>query len=138
MKLAEALKLGLVKDVPKPERHIETWLSDVFLYENTARKITKYVSNKDFGDLTNFEERKQFYAADFAWNNLFAPEIYTFLQGLRETKNGWVECNNDEANDFYILMNRINADDTLINTAGLFYNKFIIKAILLAHFSITS
>lgn len=115
MKLAEALKLGLVRGIPKPERHIETWLSDVFLYENTACKVTKYVSDKYFGDLTNLEERKRFYFADFAWNNLFSPEIYIFLRGLRETESGWVDCDSEKADDFLILMNRIDADDTLIN-----------------------
>lgn len=116
MNLSNALKLGLAKDIEKPERHIETWLSDIFLYKNVARKVTKYVSDKDFGDFTNYQERKSFYTADFSWNNLFAPEIYTDLKSMQKNKKDiWIPCDEIDAEDYYILMNRIDADDTLIN-----------------------
>lgn len=117
MNFIEALKLGLVKGFSKPERHIETWLSDVFLYKKNALKIVKYVSNKDFGDFTDFETRKKFYQDDFAWNNLFAPEIYVDLLGIKKDRNGnWIILKvNKRAEDYCILMRRINPDDTLIN-----------------------
>lgn len=115
MQLIEAFELGLVGGIPKPERCIETWLSDVFLYKDVVRKVAKYVTIKDIGDLTGYQKRKEFYTADFKWNNLFAPEIYISLQGARETIGGWEICESSEAEDYFILMNRIDADDTLIN-----------------------
>ncbi|MBI4087067.1 hypothetical protein HY416_03775 [Candidatus Kaiserbacteria bacterium] len=124
MQLAEALKEGLVDGIPKPERHIETWLSDIFLYEDVGRKVTKHVSDEAVGDFVDPLKRKNFYRADFAWNNLFAPEIYTSLEGMREINGGWKPSEHNTADDFFILMNRIDADDTLINRL---WNKKVTK-----------
>ena len=115
MKLSEALQLGLVKGIPKPERHIETWISDIFLYKREARKVVKHLLDKDIGDFTNKKERRDFSVADFAWNRLFAPEVYKELQGARKVKDSWELCEIAEADEFIVFMNRIDADDTLVN-----------------------
>jgi aminoglycoside phosphotransferase family enzyme len=115
MKLTEALQLGLVENIPKPERHIETWISDIFLYEKVARKVVKHLQDKDIGDFRNKNERRDFSVADFSWNRLFTPEVYVELQGARKTKEAWELCGIEEADEFIVFMNRIDADDTLVN-----------------------
>ncbi len=110
----QLLAEGLVRGIPKAERHIETWLSHVFLYEKVVRKAVKHVQDPDIGNFTDTAQRRKFFESDFAWNNQFTPNIHLKLAGIRTTAEGAEECSVKEGEDFFIEMKRIAADDTLL------------------------
>ena len=68
MQLYEALQQNKVKGFSKPEKEIETMISRVFVFENSAVKVYKW-ENFFFADLSDYEYRKKFYQDDFYWNN---------------------------------------------------------------------
>lgn len=64
--------------------HIETVLSNVFLFKERVYKLYKNDNdfvNKNFGDLSIKEKRFEFSNIDFSWNQQLAKEVYLRIQG---------------------------------------------------------
>ncbi|MEI8360805.1 MAG: hypothetical protein WCG01_01645 [bacterium] len=107
---------GLNENDLKPE-HIETQISNVFLFPDTVYKICKRDNkffNEHFRDLAGHESRFTFYKADFFENNYFSPGIYTALLGVNLV-NGKVVLSSDIdcAEDVVMKMQRIDFNNNL-------------------------
>ena len=116
MNLSTAITTGhLAGFETPPDKHIETFMSDVYLYPERVIKVFKHQHEELFGDLTNTDFRRQFFTNDFSWNQQVSPEIHLELQGVKinENKTGYLPCSDEEAEDFYITMQRVNDADTL-------------------------
>lgn len=115
MDIVHILLTGLVKDIPEiPERHIETVMSDVFIYPHVVRKVYKKDREGVFLDLRDTAVRKQFYKDDFFWNQDVSGDIHLGLYGVRANEDGTYElCEAEEAAVWLIEMKRIEDSDTL-------------------------
>lgn len=100
--------------VPK---HIETFISNVFLFEERVYKLYKNNNqsfNESFRDISGKEKRFDFTTRDFAWNNASTPSIYTDLLGVRSS-NEVIEivAPDGNAEELVIKMNRVDLSDVL-------------------------
>lgn len=116
--LIDLMKKGQVPGESGIPRHIETVISNVFLFDKNAYKIYKNDNdffNKEFRDISGKEERFTFTRGDFAWNNKLSPSIYLKLMGIRVAA-GEIEFLEpvDEADDLVIFMNRVDSKDFLV------------------------
>ncbi|MHB8136530.1 MAG: hypothetical protein ACYDH1_20145 [Anaerolineaceae bacterium] len=114
IELAKAGKIPGENSIPK---HIETVISNVFIFDKTVYKLYKNDNeffNKGFRDLAPKKDRMDFTYRDFKWNQTLSPSIYTKLIGIN-VKNGKVEIAEpiDDAEDIVIVMNRVNTKDVL-------------------------
>lgn len=101
--------------VPK---HIETVISNVFLFSNKVYKFYKNDNsffNKGFRDISEKFDRFSFTKRDFEWNNLLSPEIYLDVIGVRvgDNKVEPLSCDDDNAEELVIVMERIKNEDIL-------------------------
>jgi len=115
---SQLIKEGKVSWLGMPERSIETLLSHVFFFGNTVIKTYKH-QQAHYGDFSNFNFRKQFYNEDFNWNKEVAPDIYTGLKAVRQRDETFVECDIDEAEDFFIEMKYVNEDYNLTHALAI-------------------
>ncbi|EKE21347.1 MAG: hypothetical protein ACD_7C00272G0002 [uncultured bacterium] len=119
-KIITSFLAGAVKGIEEggliPE-HIETQISHVFLYPNTVYKICKRDNlffNQYFRDLSDTEERKRFYKADFFENNYFSPEVYLNVYGVNVSESDVVITDDiDDAMDVVMKMRRIDLNCNL-------------------------
>lgn len=114
--LKEGKVSGEMGQHSKP-RHIETVISNVFIFDTKVYKVYKNDNdffNASFRDISTKENRFSFSKKDFAWNNTLSPSIYTELVGVRVT-NDAIEyaVPEEEAEELVIVMNRINTEDIL-------------------------
>ncbi|PIR83059.1 hypothetical protein COU19_02745 [Candidatus Kaiserbacteria bacterium CG10_big_fil_rev_8_21_14_0_10_56_12] len=69
----------------KPD-HVETVISNVFLFSDKVYKIYKSDNdffNRNFNDISAKARRFDFTTADFEWNHQLSQEVYTALRGVR-------------------------------------------------------
>ncbi len=112
--LIDVIENGDFNNLGKPERIIETLLSKLFFFGDDVYKV--YKSNKAFfGDFSDGLFRKSFYNDDFIWNNTMAPDVYIKLGRVKEEEGVLVETSSDDAEDYYILMKKIDDTQTLFN-----------------------
>lgn len=102
------------KGVPK---HIETVISNVFLFDTKAYKFYKNDSelfNIGFRDISVKKERFSFTEKDFEWNNGVSPSIYTKLVGVK-VLNGAIQIasSQNDAEELLIEMNRVDTENVL-------------------------
>lgn len=114
--LIELLRLGKLPGETSLPKHIETVISNVFVFEKTVYKIYKndnaYV-NQNFRDISYRNDRFTFTQRDCDWNHTLSPTIYLKTEGVR-VKDGMVEiCSTEDAEELAIVMNRINMADVL-------------------------
>ena len=116
MNIYTALSEGLVEGIKeKPERAVETVMSDVFIYENVVRKVYKERKGV-FVDMTDQEARKDFYLNDFKWNQSVSPEIHSNLYGIGKRDDGtYFLTDFDQSEVWMIEMKRVQDSDTLFN-----------------------
>lgn len=125
MHIREALLNGTVEGISeRPERHIETVMSDVFIYTDTVRKIFKHKKPGIFVDLTDPHAFYSYMNEDFKWNQNVSPDIHQALYGLKESGNTYTVCEPEQGDLWFIEMKRVNDTDTLVhrlrtNTASL-------------------
>lgn len=98
-------------------QHIETLISNVFLFDTKAYKVYKDNNdffNKEFRDLSRKTERFVFTEKDYVWNNTLSPSIYTALVGVR-VENGTIHicAPAAAADELMIVMNRVDTRDIL-------------------------
>jgi aminoglycoside phosphotransferase family enzyme len=113
MTLIEAFEKQAVSGISgSPDKVIETLISKLFFFGDKVYKIYKW-NKAFFGDFSSLSFRKEFYKEDFFWNNAMAPHIYTNLRVVKFDGSSFVESDMKEAEDFYIVMNKINEKDNL-------------------------
>lgn len=110
MRLIDALSKGVVREFGVPDREIETVLSRLFFFGDQVVKVYKHKKHF-FADLEEINPRRKFIEDDFFWNNLSAPEIYKDLVGVKN--DGFKPVPADQAEDFYILMTKIDGEASL-------------------------
>lgn len=113
MNLLEAFEKQAVSGISKtPDRVIETLISKLFFFGDKVYKVYKW-NKAFFGDFSSLDFRKDFYQEDFFWNNAMAPHIYLALKPVKFDGNVFIEADIADAEDFYIVMNKIDEKDNL-------------------------
>lgn len=102
--------------VQPPEKTITTMISNLFFSGDRVVKIYKQ-QKYFFADLKNLSPRRNFYRDDFLWNHQMSPSIYHRLQGMQLQQGTWRPANLTTAQDFCLVMKRI--DDSRNLTARL-------------------
>jgi len=97
--------------------HIETVMSDVYLFDDVVYKLYKNDNeffNTNFRDLSRRETRIAFTRSDFAWNHALSPSIYLELQGV-SVANDQIRflAFDDAPEEFLIVMRRIAREHLL-------------------------
>lgn len=114
--LLNLLKGGLYdKEAGRLEQHIETVISNVFVYEHLVYKLYKNDNaffNREFRDLSTDLARMEFTEKDFEWNRHFSPSIYLRLNYV-STDGEVVVSDRDHANEVLMVMNRVDKSDFL-------------------------
>jgi len=115
--LIELLKAGAVPSESEIPKHVETVISNVFLFPTKVYKFYKNDNeffNAKFRDISSREERFSFTEADFAWNHLLSPSIHLGVSGARVGYNQ-VMLAEPAADDEerVIVMRRVDAKDFL-------------------------
>ena len=109
--LLELLRAGKVPGESGIPKHIETVISNVFLFNERVYKVYKNDNeffNKNFHDISTKEERFAFSISDFEWNHQLAKEIYLRLQGVKV-----------EGGSIIFLNESKNAEELLLVTTQL-------------------
>lgn len=114
MDLFTALQEGLIEGIEeKPERHVETVMSDVFIYKDVVRKIYKEREGI-FVDMRDPISRQRFYRDDFNWNQSVSPDIHLSLFGVIKNNEGVYQLIKPEEAELWIIeMKRVEDTDTL-------------------------
>jgi aminoglycoside phosphotransferase family enzyme len=116
-KLIEHIKAGhFSEEATSPQQHIETVISNVFLFEDTVYKVYKNDNdffNTNFKDISEKKARFDFTVEDFAWNNTLSPTIYLEIIGVRVKDTLVVTCPLEEAEEIVMVMNRVKTTDFL-------------------------
>lgn len=94
---------------------IETVLSKLFVRGEEVHKAYKHRS-ADFADLAHRDIRREYIAEDFYWNNVMAPEIYLELRHVKREGDHFVHVDTKEAEDWYIVMKKIDSTRDLLRT----------------------
>ncbi|MDB5259472.1 MAG: hypothetical protein JWO73_680 [Candidatus Taylorbacteria bacterium] len=116
MNLIEAFESGNVEGVSSlPAKALETHISRLFFYENRVCKVYKYKHDLLIGNFGDFDFRRKFYAEDFSWNQHMSPRIYLRLHSVKFEKGAWKDCPEEEAEDYYIEMLKVDTESTLLN-----------------------
>ncbi len=101
----------------KPPRHIETVISNVFVFGDLVYKLYKNDNdffNKGFRDISSKSARFDFTKRDFEWNHSLSPSIYLELKGIKVI-NGHIDfCEpTDKAEELVMVMKRFDTKDVL-------------------------
>lgn len=117
--LIELMKAGKIPGESTVPEHIETVISNLFLFPERVYKVYKNDNeqfNRDFRDIALKDGRFSFTRRDFAWNNLLSPSIYRTLMGASVVEQEIVMTEPVDASDeLVIVMARVNTDDVLFN-----------------------
>ncbi|MEX0649397.1 MAG: hypothetical protein WD200_00155 [Candidatus Andersenbacteria bacterium] len=114
MDLLQTIKEGTFANYGIPKKVVDTLLSNLFFFEDRVLKVYKH-KKAFYGDLADFDFRKEFYSEDFFWNHRFAPEIYLELLGVKQTVGSFSVVSFKEADDFLIEMAVIDDTQNLTN-----------------------
>lgn len=112
--LLALLRAGKVPGESGIPEHIETVISNVFLFNEQVYKLYKNdndFQNKNFGDISTTKERFAFSRADFEWNHQLAEEVYLRLQGVKVDAGVLRFVDNDEeVEEFLLITKRLPSD----------------------------
>ncbi len=113
----EIMKSGKISDENSIPKHVETVMSNVFIFDKIVYKLYKNDNdffNKAFRDLAPKKDRMDFTKKDFEWNHSLSPSIYTKVIGIN-VKNGEIEIvePTEDAEEVVIVMNRAKTKDLL-------------------------
>lgn len=115
--LIELFKAGKFPEETGVPKHIETFISNVFLFDTRVYKLYKDNNqsfNESFRNISGKEKRFDFTTRDFAWNNASTPSIYTDLIGVRAGESGIeIVAANADAEELVIKMNRVDLSDVI-------------------------
>ncbi len=115
--LIELVKAGKTPGETTIPKHIETVISNVFVFENLVYKVYKNDNdffNQGFRDISTTSARFDFTRRDFTWNQTLSPSIYLELRGVEVTEEGEISfVEEDQAEELVMVMNRVEANDVL-------------------------
>ncbi len=115
--LIELFKKGDFPGQTSAPKHIETVISNVFIFDKKVYKFYKNDNeffNKGFRDLAPKDSRFDFTKRDFKWNNSLSPTIYLEIINVKVEDGKIVIVEKQEdAEEIVIVMNRVNTDDLL-------------------------
>lgn len=123
-KLIELFKAGEFPGELGVPKHIETFISNVFLFDSHVYKFYKNDNqyfNENFRNIASKERRFDFSTRDFHWNNAVSPNIYTELIGVSCNDSAITIVDIENADELVIKMNRIDMSDVLFEK--LIHNK---------------
>lgn len=111
------MKAGKIADETSIPKHIETVMSNVFIFDKTVYKLYKNDNdffNKAFRDLAPKKDRMNFTKSDFEWNHTLSPSIYAKVIGIN-INNGEIKITEptNEADEVVIVMNKAKTEDLL-------------------------
>ncbi|MEK7114103.1 MAG: hypothetical protein AAB850_00955 [Patescibacteria group bacterium] len=115
--LLKLLSVGKIPGESGIPQHIETVLSNVFLFNERGYKVYKNDNefiNKNFGDISIKKRRFKFSSIDFEWNHQLAGEIYLRLQGVKVDADGIHFVDNyRDAEELLIVTKRLSLNTSL-------------------------
>ena len=107
--LIELVKAGKTPGETTIPKHIETVISNVFVFENLVYKVYKNDNdffNQGFRDISTTSARFDFTRRDFTWNQTLSPSIYLELRGVEVTEEGEISfVEEDQAEELVMVMN---------------------------------
>ena len=115
-KLIELMKEGKWPGENITPKHIQTVISNVFVFENKVYKFYKNDNdffNKSFRNLSGKDERFLFTENDFRWNGTLSPSIYLDIKNITVRNGQIVEVSREEAEEIIMIMNRVDTSDVL-------------------------
>lgn len=108
----------ILGEVATPE-HIETVISNVFLFKEYAYKLYKNDNeffNKSYNDLSSKVTRLDFVHSDFEWNHQLSKEVYLRLQGVKVVENEIVFVNDfKDADELLQVTKRLPSNSVLFD-----------------------
>lgn len=116
--LLELLLAGKVPDESGVPKHIETVISNVFLFNNRVYKVYKNDNdffNESFHDVSTKQDRFTFSKADFEWNKQLAKEVYLHLQGVRVDEDRIRFVDEKDAEELMFITKRMPAGTILFD-----------------------
>ena len=115
--LIELMKVGAVTGETRAPKHIETVISNVFIFDKNVYKFYKNDNeffNQGFRDISDRLKRFDFSHQDFAWNRALSPSIYLKLVGVKVSGGKiLLDVSESEAEELVMVMRRINKEDIL-------------------------
>lgn len=115
--LIDLMKVGAFPSENGVPKHIETVISNVFIFDTMVYKFYKNDNdffNKDFRDISEKETRFSFTEKDYKWNATLSPSIYVKLTNIVVQNGTVVEIESrDDAEEIMMIMNKIDTNDVL-------------------------
>jgi aminoglycoside phosphotransferase family enzyme len=115
--LIDLFKAGTFLGENGVPKHVETVISNVFIFEKNVYKFYKNDNdffNKDFRNLADKEERFSFTEKDYKWNNTLSPSIYIRLANVIVRDGVIIEVDSrEEAEEVLMIMNRVDTHNVL-------------------------
>ncbi len=114
--LIDLMNTGKVFGESTTPKHIQTVISNVFVFESKVYKFYKNDNdffNKSFRNLSDKEERFSFTEKDYKWNSTLSPSVYLGLKNIAFRNGDIVEVVREEAEEIVMIMNRIDTNDVL-------------------------
>ena len=115
--LIELFKSGAFPGEVGTPKHVETVISNVFIFDKNVYKFYKNDSeffNKSFRNLADNEERFSFTEKDYKWNDTLSPSIYIKLTYIAVKEGTIVEVDSrDNAEEILMVMNKVDTENVL-------------------------
>lgn len=105
-------------ETEKLKRHIETVISNVFIFSEHTYKVYKNDNdffNKTFRNIFGKKERFDFTKRDFAWNKYLNSDIYIGLKPVAVVDEKLSVVDENSADEYIIVMNTFPEEAVLIN-----------------------
>ena len=115
--LIDLFKAGAFPGENEIPKHVETVISNVFIFDKNVYKFYKNDNdffNKDFRNLADNEERFSFTEKDYKWNDTLSPSIYVRLANIAVQDGVIIEVTSrEEAEEVLMIMNRVDTHNVL-------------------------
>ncbi len=114
--LIDLMNTGSVFGEKSLPKHIQTVISNVFVFETKVYKFYRNDNNffnENFRNLSNSEERFSFTQKDYMWNSTLSPSIYIGLKNIALRNDSIAEVPLSEAEEIVMVMNRVDTRDVL-------------------------
>ncbi len=115
--LLELMKAGNFPGETGQPTHIQTVISNVFIFDDTVYKLYKNDNdffNKGFRDLSAISDRFNFTEKDYNWNSTLSPSIHIRLAPVAVRDGAIVEVDSpDAAEELMIVMCKVDTNNVL-------------------------
>lgn len=115
--LIDLFKAGVFPGEQGTPKHVETVISNVFIFDKNVYKFYKNDSdffNKSFRNLGDDKERFSFTEKDYKWNSTLSPSIYIRIAYIAMKDGSIVEVTGkEETEEIVMVMNKIDTHNVL-------------------------